>query len=316
MSGSGLRSSATVLTLLLMASGAYAQAPAKDPTLSAPAGTPTRTSTAATTSSSAGPDLDDVPATVAAQNPAADYEKRVVFILLRDGVKLYTVIMVPKGARDAPMLLTRTPYNAAKRVVRTDSPSLLASLSQGDEMFVRAGYIRVFQDIRGKYGSEGAYVMTRPPRGPRNPTSTDDTTDAWDTVDWLSKHVPESNGRVGMLGSSYEGWTVVMALLDPHPMLKVAAPESPMVDGWKGDDWFHYGAFRDPNLDYITDQTTKRGEGDPVPRETYDDFTGFLRAGRWRPTPSPTVCRATPGSSAWSSIRPMTASGRVRRWTT
>ena len=121
--------------------------------------------------------------------------------------------------------------------------------------------------------------MTRPPRGLLNPTTTDDTTDAWDTVDWLSKHVPESNGRVGMIGSSYEGWTVVMALLDPHPMLKVAAPESPMVDGWMGDDWFHYGAFRDPNLDYITGQTTARGEGKGIERETYDDFTGFIRAG-------------------------------------
>ena len=173
------------------------------------------------------------------------------------------------------MILTRTPYNAAKRVQRTDSPSLLASLSQGDEVFVRAGYIRVFQDIRGKYGSEGAYVMTRPPRGPLNPTATDDTTDAWDTVDWLSRHVPESNGRVGMLGSSYEGWTVVMALLDPHPMLKVATPESPMVDGWKGDDWFHNGAFRadEPRL-HLRPDDQERGEGKiPSPRETYDDFT-------------------------------------------
>jgi putative CocE/NonD family hydrolase len=228
-----------------------------------------------------GPDLDDMapPSAVPPAIPGADYVKRVVMIPMRDGVKLYTVLMIPKGAHDAPMLLTRTPYNAAKRVMRADSPSLLASLNQGDEVFVKAGYIRVFQDIRGKYGSEGTYVMTRPPRGPYNPTSTDDTTDAWDTIDWLSKNVPESNGRVGMIGSSYEGWTVVMALLNPHPALKVAAPESPMVDGWMGDDWFHYGAFRNPSLDYITGQTSKRGEGDPVPRETTDDFTGFLRAG-------------------------------------
>src|SRR6516165_10610421 len=87
------------------------------------------------------------------------------------------------------------------------------------------GYILVDQDIRGKYGSEGDYVMTRPPIGPLNPTKTDDTTDAWDTIDWLVKNVPESNGRVGMIGSSYDGWTVTMALLGPHPALKVAAPE-------------------------------------------------------------------------------------------
>ncbi len=281
MGGADLRFGATALALLLTVGVAQAQAPAKDASLAAPSGSSASPAKDAGTRAAApmGADLDDIPTASAAANPAADYEKRVVMMPMRDGVKLYTVLMVPKGAHDAPMILTRTPYNAAKRVMRTDSPTLLASISQSDEVFIKAGYIRVFQDIRGKYGSEGAYVMTRPPRGPLNPTSTDDTTDAWDTVDWLSKHVPESNGRVGMLGSSYEGWTVVMALLDPHPALKVAAPESPMVDGWKGDDWFHYGAFRQPNLDYISDQTTKRGEGDPVPRETYDDFTGFLRAG-------------------------------------
>ena len=109
-------------------------------------------------------------------------------------------------------------------------------------MFVQGGYIRVFQDVRGKYKSEGDYFMTKPIRGPLNHTSTDNVTDAYDTIDWLVKNTPESNGRVGMIGSSYEGFTVVMALLGPHPALKVAAPESPMVDGWMGGDWFHYGA--------------------------------------------------------------------------
>ena len=107
----------------------------------------------------------------------------------------------------------------------------------------------------------------------------DHSTDAWDTIDWLVKNVPESNGRVGMIGSSYEGFTVAMALIDPHPALKVAAPESPMVDGWMGDDWFHFGAFRQPNLDYFTGQTTVKGEGAPVPRGDYDDYEAFRRAG-------------------------------------
>ena len=141
------------------------------------------------------------------------------------------------------------------------------------------GYIVVDQDIRGKYGSEGDYVMTRPPIGPLNPTKTDDTTDAYDTIDWLVKNVPESNGRVGMIGSSYDGWTVTMALLGPHPALKVAAPESPMIDGWMGDDWFHYGAFRQVNLDYFTEQSTRRGEGSIVPRPGDDDYQDFLDAG-------------------------------------
>ncbi len=221
----------------------------------------------------------DIPPPAAMPVPGADYVKREAMIPMRDGVSLYTVIVVPKGARGAPILLTRTPYNAAKRAKRTDSPSMLAMLPQGDGVFVQAGYIRVFQDVRGKYGSQGDYVMTRPPIGPLNPSKTDDTTDAWDTIDWLVKHTPESNGRVGMLGSSYEGWTVVMALLHPHPALKVASPESPMVDGWMGDDWFHYGAFRQPGFDYFTGQMTVRGEGEPIPRPGADDYDTFLRAG-------------------------------------
>ena len=131
-----------------------------------------------------------------------------------------------------------------------------------DEGFVENGYIRVYQDVRGKYGSEGPYLMTPlPVDSGFNSTGADDTTDAWDTIDWLIKNVPETNGRVGMIGSSYEGFTVVMALLHPHPALKVAAPESPMVDGWMGDDWFHYGAFRQPNIDYVIGQMTARGNG-------------------------------------------------------
>jgi uncharacterized protein len=210
-----------------------------------------------------------------------DYDKRVVMVPMRDGTKLYTVICVPKGAKNAPILLTRTPYNAAARAVRSQSGKMIEALPLSDEPFVEAGYIRVYQDVRGKYGSEGPYLMTPPPLGSGyNNTGADDTTDAWDTIDWLVKNVPESNGRVGMIGSSYEGFTVVMALLRPHPALKVAAPESPMVDGWMGDDWFHYGAFRqDGDIDYVLEQTTRRGEGPHVPREARDDYTNFLKAG-------------------------------------
>jgi len=221
----------------------------------------------------------DIPKAFTSPPSNQDYIKREVMIPLRDGVKLYTVIVVPKGAKNAPILLTRTPYNASKRTARNDSPHMLAVLPQGDEVFVEDGYIRVFQDVRGKYKSEGDYVMTRPVRGPLNRTATDHVTDAYDTIDWLVKNTPESNGRVGMIGSSYEGFTVVMALLDPHPALKVAAPESPMVDGWMGDDWFHYGAFRQTNFDYFTSQTTKPDEGDTVPRDAYDDYEAFRRAG-------------------------------------
>jgi uncharacterized protein len=221
----------------------------------------------------------DIPAKYEAPNASYDYVKRVVMIPMRDGVKLFTVIVIPRGVKNAPMILTRTPYNAAKRAERFRSPHVLATLPQGDEIFVADGYIRVFQDVRGKYGSEGDYVMTRPLKGPLNSSVTDHSTDAYDTIDWLVKNVPESSGKVGMLGSSYEGFTVVMALVNPHPALKVAAPMSPMVDGWMGDDWFHFGAYRQTNFDYFTEQTTARGEGHPVIRQGYEDYDNFLRAG-------------------------------------
>lgn len=224
-------------------------------------------------------DLTDIPAKVVKNTAANDYERRVVMIPMRDGVKLHTVLVIPKGAHDAPILLTRTPYNAAKRAQAEDSPYRAVTLPKGDQLFTDDGYIRVFQDTRGKYGSEGDFVITRPVRGPLNPTKTDETTDAWDTIDWLVKNIKESNGRVGMVGSSYEGFTVVMALLDPHPALKVTAPESPMIDGWMGDDWFHYGAYRQNSLDFITAETSARGEGNDIPRAIYDDYESFLRAG-------------------------------------
>jgi uncharacterized protein len=234
---------------------------------------------AAAASAQTPPATPDVPAKFDAATAAADYVKRVEMIPMRDGVKLYTVIVVPKGASHAPILLTRTPYNAAGRAARFSSTHMLATLPEGDEVFVADGYIRVFQDIRGKYGSEGDYIMTRPLHGPLNPTTTDHSTDTYDTIDWLVKHVPESNGRVGMIGSSYEGFTVVMGLVNPHPALKVAAPESPMVDGWMGDDWFHYGAFRNVNLDYFTEQSSVRGAGQLIPRKGYDDYDNLLRGG-------------------------------------
>ncbi len=221
----------------------------------------------------------DIPDEFVKPEAQNDYIKRVEMVPMRDGVKLYTVIVMPKDAHDAPIILTRTPYNARKRAERAKSPSMLSLLPGADEDFVRAGFIRVYQDVRGKYGSEGAYEMTRPVRGPLNPAQTDNVTDAWDTTDWLVKNLSQSNGRVGMIGSSYEGFTVVMALLDPHPALKAAVPESPMVDGWMGDDWYHYGAFRQTNLDYIAGQTEQKGEGEGVPRGAYDDYETFLAAG-------------------------------------
>jgi len=214
-----------------------------------------------------------------ASMPDADYVKQVVMIPMRDGVSLNTVIVIPKNASGAPMMLTRTPYDAAKRAARNASPRMASILPEGDDNFVANGYIRVFQDVRGKYGSEGDYVMTRPLRGPLNATAVDHATDAWDTIEWLVHNVRQSNGRVGMVGSSYEGFTVLMALTDPHPALKAAVPMSAMVDGWRGDDWFHNGAFRLNNFSYFAGQTAARGKGSALASGIYDDYEGFLRGG-------------------------------------
>src|SRR5271169_944906 len=133
------------------------------------------------------PPTSDIPETTTVARAGYDYIKRDAMIPMRDGVKLHTVIVVPNGASDAPMLLTRTPYDASKRTARNNSLHMLATLPQSDEVFVAGGYIRVFQDVRGKYGSEGDYVMTRPVPGPLNPSDVDHSTDAYDSIDWLVK---------------------------------------------------------------------------------------------------------------------------------
>ncbi|MDL2718677.1 MAG: CocE/NonD family hydrolase, partial [Acidobacteriota bacterium] len=205
---------------------------------------------------------------------------------MRDGVKLHTVILVPKsalGSKSAPILLTRTPYDADKLGRINESAHLGLSLDGYDnavETIVEGGYIRVVQDVRGKHGSEGDYVMNRPLAGPQNPTPVDHATDTWDTIDWLVKNVPETNGKVGILGISYNGFTPLMALVNPHPALKVSVPMNPMVDGWRGDDWFHNGAFRQGgNLAYIYDQVATRKGDSKWWSSAFDDYDTFLEAG-------------------------------------
>lgn len=211
-----------------------------------------------------------------------DHERRVVEIPMRDGVKLHTVILVPKGAKDAPILLTRTPYDADSLTGHADSVHLgpvLQGYDNATDVIVQDGYVRVVQDVRGKHGSEGDYVMNRPLRGPQNPTPVDHSTDTWDTIEWLVHNVPESNGRVGILGISYDGFLPLMALVDPHPALKVAVPMNPMVDGWRGDDWFHNGAFRQLMASFIYNQQASRRSETRFPRTHFDDYTAFLEAG-------------------------------------
>jgi putative CocE/NonD family hydrolase len=221
----------------------------------------------------------DIPADFKVDESGYDYVKRDVMIPMRDGVKLHTVIVIPKGGGRRPMLLDRTPYDAGKMLSRTASPHFAAILPRDYAELAAAGYIIVAQDVRGKYGSEGVYVNERPLRGPLNPGDIDHATDAWDTIDWLVKHVPESNGRVGMIGVSYDGMMVLMALSDPHPALKAAAPINPVADTWMNDDDFHGGAFRLIGYDYYFEQDSVKGDGGSLLRGGVDDYDVFLKAG-------------------------------------
>jgi putative CocE/NonD family hydrolase len=222
----------------------------------------------ATATATGSAQTSDIPKDFVVRLLPEDFVKRIEMIPMRDGVKLKTYILIRKGAKNAAIILERTPYDAGNFGRNPDA----------DPLF-QAGYIRAYQDVRGKYGSEGDYVMTRPVRGPLNSTTTDHSTDTWDTIDWLVKNLPESNGRVGMIGGSYDGFTAVMGLLDPHPALRAAVPQGPVLDGWMGDDWFHYGAFRNMMLGYIHSQTAQRGAGVIPPSDTYDKYEEFLRAG-------------------------------------
>jgi putative CocE/NonD family hydrolase len=224
----------------------------------------------------------ETPAKFVPSTNSFDYARREEMIPMRDGVKLHTIILVPKGARSAPILLTRTPYNAKDLTSHAQSPHLgpiLQGYDNAVEVIVEGGYIRVVQDVRGKYGSEGDYVMNRPLSGPQNPTPVDHATDTYDTIDWLVKNIPETNGKVGILGISYDGFLPLMALVNPHPALKVSVPMNPMVDGWMGDDWFHNGAFRQQNLPYIYDQQATRDNAAQWWSGHLDDYDLYMEAG-------------------------------------
>jgi uncharacterized protein len=224
----------------------------------------------------------ETPTAFAALTDRFDYVRRDEMIPMRDGVRLHTVVLVPKDARSAPILLTRTPYNATALTSHTESAHLGSILSGYDnavDVIVDGGYIRVVQDIRGKYGSEGDYVMNRPLHGPQNPTPVDHATDTYDTIEWLVKNVPETNGKVGILGISYDGFLPLMALVNPHPALKVSVPMNPMVDGWMGDDWFHNGAFRQQMMPYIYEQEATRANEVKWWTSHADDYDVYMEAG-------------------------------------
>jgi putative CocE/NonD family hydrolase len=224
----------------------------------------------------------ETPADFKADTDSFDYVRRDVMIPMRDGVRLFTVVLVPRGAKGAPILLTRTPYDANSLTTHKSSAHLGVALHGYDnatDVVVEGGYIRVVQDVRGKYGSEGDYVMNRPLHGPQNATPVDHATDTYDTIEWLVKNVPESNGKVGILGISYDGFLPLMALVNPHPALKVSVPMNPMVDGWMGDDWFHNGAFRQQGMAYIYNQEAHRKNERTWWNSHFDEYDMFLQNG-------------------------------------
>ncbi|MEO8748748.1 MAG: CocE/NonD family hydrolase, partial [Rhodanobacter sp.] len=220
----------------------------------------------------------ETPAQFKPETSSFNYTRRVVMIPMRDGVKLNTVILIPKGAKRAAMILTRTPYNADGRSSSRQSGELGTVLGPDNtsRIVLEDGYIRVVQDVRGKYGSEGDYIMNRPISGPQNPTPVSDITDTYDTIGWLAKNVSESNGKVALIGISYDGFETLTGLIDPNPALKVVIGENPMVDGWMGDDWFHNGAFRQQMLPYIYDQQATRSGKEHWWTDFHDNYNMYL----------------------------------------
>lgn len=210
-------------------------------------------------------------------SPRDDFTLRVEMIPMRDGVRLHTLILTPKQANGPlPILLERTPYNAAGALGGRATTRL--EVMRGPK-FLDGGFIHVVQDIRGRFQSEGKASTYRVPRGRFNSSETDETTDAWDTIDWLVKNVP-SNGRVGIWGTSYPGWLTLAALRDPHPALAAAVPFNPVVDVWKADDWFHWGAFRASYaFEYIYQMETRPGGSTAYPFEQRDLYSWMLGLG-------------------------------------
>ena len=209
-----------------------------------------------------------------------DYHRTDVMIPMRDGVKLHAVILKPGDiTTPLPILLTRTPYG----VDGTTRASFFAERPQ----LARAGYIYVAEDIRGRFRSQGKFIMMRPLADHGNPKAIDESTDAYDTVAWLVKHVPGNNGRVGVLGISYPGFLAMMAGIDPNSHVKAISPQAPMIDVWMGDDFFHNGAFRQSyGYDYVlmmesSKRNTSVSYGETKGGEPVDGYSYFLKRGNF-----------------------------------
>jgi len=216
------------------------------------------------------------PGCLIAQAPADSvpgFEGRMAMIPTRDGARLHTFIYQPKGHTEPlPFIMLRTPYGIAGSPARYVQAYLKELADEG--------YIFVFQDIRGRYDSEGQFVMNRPLHDPKDAKGVDESSDTWDTVDWLLGNTPANNGRVGVLGVSYPGWLAAMAGVNPHPAVRAISPQAPMTDAWMGDDFFHQGAFRlSYGFEYATSMELSNDGSIPVPIDRYDAFDWYLQLG-------------------------------------
>lgn len=209
-----------------------------------------------------------------AAHPAAGpaFTVTEAMVPMRDGIKLHTVVFVPKAASGPlPFLIKRTPYGVP------GTAEFLAAEPYAE--LVADGYIFVFQDIRGRFGSEGTFVMQRPPRDRRDAKAVDEATDASDTIAWLLARVPGHNGRAGLYGVSYDGWLAAQAMLDPHPALRAVSPQASPADMWLGDDFHHNGAFRlSYGFEYAAMMETSKVSFN-FRFDLYDTFEWYLRLG-------------------------------------
>ncbi|HEX6812955.1 MAG TPA: CocE/NonD family hydrolase [Planctomycetota bacterium] len=199
------------------------------------------------------------------------YEATSHMLAMRDGVHLRTIVVSKKQSNEPlPFVMLRTPYGVERW--QRHFGSYMKDLAED-------GYIFVFQDIRGRNASEGTFVMQRPLRATDPKLAIDECTDAWDTIDWLVKNVPKNNGRVGQLGISYDGWTTIMAAVEPHPALRAISPQASPADMWLGDDFHHNGAFRlSYGFEYAAMMETGKGQA-PFRFDTDDTFDWYLRLG-------------------------------------
>ena len=202
-----------------------------------------------------------------------DYVRTEAMIPMRDGIKLHAVILKPSDIKDPlPFLIQRTPYGV-------DGTSRGFFFAARPEL-ARDGYIYVGEDIRGRYKSEGEFVMSRPMADHKDPKAVDESTDAYDTVEWLLKNVQGSNGRAGFVGTSYPGFLAMAAGIDPHPAVKCVSPQAPMIDVWMGDDFFHNGAFRQTyGYDYAMGLESSKQATDVSYGKNVDGYDYFLSRG-------------------------------------